>query len=187
MLHRGREEKDRGDRYRSLLIPVAGAVLLFSMAQAGAAAGQRKRVVLEVPLTRQPYMQCLVASVSMVLKYWGCDMTPDAIAQKVPVYKDGTTGRDLVVFIEAIGFRGFLIQPPFADLLDHLEKHRPLVITVPERGTTRHAMVLVGFDPADNTVFLNDPATGECKSQAVTSFRENWERGGRWTFLIVPK
>ncbi len=168
-------------------MPVAGVALLFSMAPAGAAAWQRQRVLLEVPLIKQPYMQCLVASVSMVLKYWGCDITPDAIAQQVPVYKDGTTGRDLAVFVETIGFRGFLIQPPFADLLDHLEKQRPLVVTVPERGTARHAMVLVGFDPGHDAVWLNDPVTGECKSQAMTSFRANWEKGGRWTFLIVPK
>jgi ABC-type bacteriocin/lantibiotic exporter with double-glycine peptidase domain len=185
MLQRLRTARDRRGVYRSFLLPAAGAALFLSMAQTGAA--QRQRVLLEVPLIKQPYMQCLVASVSMVLKYWGYDITPDAIAQQVPVYKDGTTGRDLAVFIEAIGLRGFLIQPSYADLLDHLEKHRPLVVTIPERGTMRHAMVLVGFDPGDSIVYLNDPATGKCSSQAMRSFRENWERGGRWTFLIVPK
>jgi hypothetical protein len=144
-------------------------------------------VSLPVPIIKQPYKFCLVASVSMVLKYWGVEITPDAIGQKIPVYKDGTTGRDLAEFVEAIGLRGFLIQPSFEDLLGHLEKGRPLIVTLPEGGSLRHAMVLVGFDPSTDIVWLNDPSSGSRKSQTYTSFRKRWEDGQRWTFLIIPK
>ena len=40
-----------------------------------------REVLLTVPIMKQPYKQCLVASVSMVLKYWGIEITPEAIAQ----------------------------------------------------------------------------------------------------------
>jgi ABC-type bacteriocin/lantibiotic exporter with double-glycine peptidase domain len=170
-----------------LFVTAACAAPLSQPLQAGATVPRQQRVLLQVPLIKQPYMRCLVASVSMVLKYWGYDATPDAIGRQVPVYKDGTTGRDLAAFVEAIGFQGFLIQPPFEDLLSHLEKGRPLVVSLPEGGSSRHAMVLVGFDLSSGAVWVNDPATGTCKSRPLNSFRKKWEKGQRWTFLIVPK
>ncbi len=51
-------------------------------------------VLLDVTPVKQSYNLCLAASVSMVLKYWGVDIAPQAVADQVPVYKDGTTGRD---------------------------------------------------------------------------------------------
>jgi ABC-type bacteriocin/lantibiotic exporter with double-glycine peptidase domain len=146
-----------------------------------------KRILLQVPLLKQPYKLCLVTSVSMVLKYWGIDISPDAIGEKVPVYKDGTTGGDLAAYVESIGLHGFLFQPSFEDLLGHLMKGRPLIVTLPAGGSQRHAMVLVGFDDLANHVWLNDPYSGSCKTQALKSFRTEWEKGKRWTFLIVPK
>jgi ABC-type bacteriocin/lantibiotic exporter with double-glycine peptidase domain len=123
----------------------------------------------------------------MVLKYWGYDVTPEEIGERVPVYKDGTTGRDLAVFVETVNLQGFLLQPPFEDLLVHLERGRPLVVTLPRSGSSRHAMVLVGFDRPADVVWLNDPASGECKRQPLHDFRKEWEKGQRWTFLILPK
>ena len=164
----------------------AHTVLLLALMQAGQLSSPAP-VLLHVPLIKQPYMRCLVASVSMVLKYWGHEVSPEAIGNEVPVYKDGTTGRDLADFVERIGFRGFLIQPPFDDLLSHLEKGRPLIVTLPEAGSMRHAMVLVGFNRSTDKVWLNDPASGTCRDQELGSFRKQWEKGQRWTFLILPK
>ncbi len=144
-------------------------------------------VLLPVPLVKQSYKSCLVASVSMVLRYWGLDISSDVIEQQVPVYKDGTAGSDLARFVEGVGFRGFLLQPRFEDLLEHLKKGRPLIVTLPEGGSSRHAMVLIGFDLPAGKVWLNDPAGGERKSQALSSFRKQGEKGQCWTFLILPK
>jgi predicted double-glycine peptidase len=109
------------------------------------------------------------------------------LAAVVPVYRDGTIGRDYVQAVESLGFRAFLIQPPFEDLLTHLDRGRPLVVTLPERGSSRHALVLIGHDPAGGTVVLNDPATGRRETIPAQSFRRRWEDGQRWTLLIVPK
>jgi ABC-type bacteriocin/lantibiotic exporter with double-glycine peptidase domain len=147
----------------------------------------QQTVLLRVPLVKQPYMRCLVASVSMVLGYWGLEISSESIGRQIPSYKDGTSGRDLAAFVEQIGFRGFLLQPRFEDLLDHLEKGRPLIVTLPKGGSSRHAMVLVGFDLSSGVVWLNDPAGGKRRSQALSSFRKQWEQGQRWTFLILPR
>jgi ABC-type bacteriocin/lantibiotic exporter with double-glycine peptidase domain len=152
-----------------------------------AAPAVQQPVLLKVPLVKQPYMYCLIASVSMVLGYYGRDVSPDKIGQEVPVYKDGTAGKDLAEYVEKIGFLGFLVQPPFEELLTHLEKGRPPIVALPGSNSSRHAMVLVGFDPSAGLVWLNDPAKGKCKSLKTDFFRSQWEKGQRWTLLIVPK
>lgn len=144
-------------------------------------------VLLDVRAVKQPYNLCLAAAVSMVLGYWGVDVTPQAIADQVPVYQDGTTGRDLQRLVEQSGFRGFLIQPPFEDLLEYLGKGRPLIVSFPARGSSRHTMVLVGFDGGRRSLLLNDPADGKRRTLSYEIFRRNWEAAQRWTFLIIPR
>jgi ABC-type bacteriocin/lantibiotic exporter with double-glycine peptidase domain len=166
-------------------LPAWAIVCAIACAPLGAAQ-QPRRALVDVPLSKQPYMLCLATSVSMVLEHYGFHMTPAQIADRVSVYKDGTIGRDYVKIVEGLGLYAFLVQPPFDDLLEHLEKGRPLVVTLPEKGS-RHAMVLVGFDLASGEVSLNDPAAGERKVQRLDAFRSQWEKGGRWTLLIIPR
>jgi len=171
----------------SRAIAARGLILVFIGLSGPALRAQSAPVLLDVPAIKQPHSLCLAACVSMVLKYWGADVSPRAIADQVPVYKDGITGQDLQRVIERIGFQGFLIQPPFEDLLQHLGKGRPPVVSIPSRGDSRHAMVLVGFDARKQDLFLIDPANGKRKSLDYRTFRRKWESAQRWTFLIVPK
>ena len=123
----------------------------------------------------------------MVLNYWGVDATPQAVADQVPIYRDGVTGQDLQRLIERMGLRGFLVQPPFEDLLEHLRKKRPPVVQFHSRGESRHAMVLVGFNAARQEIYLIDPASGKRRSYSYNDFQEKWEMAQRWTFIIVPR
>lgn len=168
------------------LAAMAMAVSLLQAGQKPAAQKEdRTSITLAVPLIRQPYNMCLVTSVSMVLQYWGIAISPGEIARRVPLYKDGTTGRDLLEFADSIGFRGFLIQPGFDDLLGHLKKGRPLIVALPGRGSLRHALVLAGYD--GSSVLLNDPATGEIRRESAESFRTGWNKTHHWTFLLLPQ
>jgi len=164
--------------------------LLLAIMALSAASGsgrQAAAVRLHVPLMKQPYNLCLPASVSMVLSYWGVEVDPATIADHIPIYKDGTTGEDVLRFVESVGFRGFLIQPTYEELLQHLEKQRPLIVVLPAGGSGRHAMVLVGVDSAIQTLWLNDPAIGQARRLSVASFQKQWDASRRWTFLIVPR
>jgi ABC-type bacteriocin/lantibiotic exporter with double-glycine peptidase domain len=164
---------------------VAAALLLIAFVQSPS--GQDTTVRLDVPPVRQPYNLCLAAAVSMVLGYWGVEVTPEAVGEQVPVYKDGTTGRDVVRYVEGLGLRGFLIQPPFEDLLLHLERRRPVIVVLPAGKSSRHAVVLTGFDQAARSLWLNDPASGGARVVRFEQFRREWEAARRWTLLIVPK
>ena len=152
-----------------------------------AASAQTVAVRLDVQLQKHPYNLCLPASVSMVLSYWGVDISATQIGDQVAVYKDGTTGGELRSFVEKMGFRGFLIQPSLEDLLLHVEKGRPVIIVLPSDNNVRHAMVMVGVDGMRQQVWLNDPATGNALSVDIPSFRRRWTSAGHWTFLILPK
>jgi ABC-type bacteriocin/lantibiotic exporter with double-glycine peptidase domain len=164
-----------------------GCILVFTLPCLGMDAPQNQSVMLEVPTVKQPYMRCLVASVSMVLHYWGREISTEDIEKKIPVYREGTIGRDLVNYVNTIGFNGFLIQPPYEDLLDHLAKGRPPIVALNSTNSMRHALVLVGYDSASGTIYLNDPAKGKRTSWEIARFRLDWENGKRWTLLIVPK
>jgi ABC-type bacteriocin/lantibiotic exporter with double-glycine peptidase domain len=170
-----------------LLMVLCAFICILAAPLINGFAFQRQRVWLDVPRIKQSYMRCLVASVSMVLGYWGGKISPDVIGEHVAVYKDGTAGRDLADFVESLGFHGFLIQPSFEDLLDHLGNGRPPIISLPEGNSSRHAMVCIGYDLSAGTISFNDPASGKSISQELASFRKRWEKGQRWTFLIVPK
>jgi len=165
----------------------AAAVGVMTALLAVPAAGQSAAVRLDVPLVKQPYNLCLAASVSMVLRYWGIDVAPKTIGAQVAVYKDGTTGQDLVRFVEKFGLRGFLVQPPFEDLLVHLQKHRPLIVVLPAGKDRRHAVVLTGFDPVAEVVWVNNPALGEPRAIPYARFRAEWDAAHRWTLLIAPQ
>jgi ABC-type bacteriocin/lantibiotic exporter with double-glycine peptidase domain len=162
-------------------------LVLVAVAEVASGGVQSGAVRLQVPLQKQPYNLCLPASVSMVLAYWGVEIAPERILEQVPIYRDGTTGEDLRRFVEALGFRGFLVQPPFEDLASHLEKRRPIIVSLLAGRDGRHAMVLVGVDPAGRQVWLNDPASGEARRMAAEDFRKRFDASGRWAFLIVPR
>jgi len=167
--------------------PLRQFLVVAAIAIAGNGGRQAGVVRLNVPLQKQPYNLCLPASVSMVLGYWGLEITPEEILKHVPIYKDGTTGEDLRRFVETLGFRGFLAQPPFEDLVQHLKKQRPIIVSLLAARNGRHAMVLVGVDPAGRQVWLNDPASGAARHMAVDDFQKQFDASGRWTLLIVPR
>jgi ABC-type bacteriocin/lantibiotic exporter with double-glycine peptidase domain len=172
----------------SVKVPILfGCIIVFTLQCPGMNASQNQSVMLEVPTVKQPYMRCLVASVSMVLHYWGREISTEDIEKKIPVYREGTIGRDLVNYVNTIGFNGFLIQPPYEDLLDHLAKGRPLIVALHSNNSMRHAVVLVGYNPASGTIYLNDPAKGKRTAWEIDRFRLDWENGKRWTLLIVPQ
>lgn len=170
-----------------LSVSLHQVLVVVAVAEAASNGVQGAAVRLEVPLQKQPYNLCLPTSVSMVLSYWGTEIAPAEILAHVPIYRDGTTGEDLSRFVETLGFRGFLVQPPFEDLALHLEKQRPIIVSLLAGRDARHAMVLVGVDPLRREVWLNDPASGSARSMPAEDFRRQFDASGRWTFLIVPR
>jgi len=50
-----------------------------------------------------------------------------------------------------------------------------------------HYVVVVGVDPEQNVVLLNDAAQRKLLKQERGSFEKEWSAAGRWTLLALPK
>jgi uncharacterized protein YvpB len=48
-------------------------------------------------------------------------------------------------------------------------------------------VVVVGVDPAQDIVYLNDAAQRKLLKQDRASFEKQWNAVGRWTLLALPK
>ena len=53
--------------------------------------------------------------------------------------------------------------------------------------TSLHYVVVVGVDPNENTVLVNDPAQKKLLKMERLAFEKEWGAVQRWTLLALPK
>jgi predicted double-glycine peptidase len=157
-----------------------------------------KGLFLDVPFVSQPKDGCGAATVSMVMQYWSkqrsqpSNQTSDvkfiqrelAVAGVRGVYASAIEG-----YFQRHGFRSFSFEGEWKDLEDHLAKGRPLIVAVkPSRSDSQlHYVVVVGLDPIEGTLLLNDPARRKLLKQDRAGFEKQWQATGRWTLLALPQ
>jgi ABC-type bacteriocin/lantibiotic exporter with double-glycine peptidase domain len=155
-------------------------------------------VWLDVPFIRQEKEGCGAASIAMVMQYWSkkqnkpIDTTSDAVAIQRVLYssKDhGVHASDVERYLQQHGFRTFAFTGKWDDLAQHLAKGRPLIVALKPSAleTSLHYVVVVGVDPEENVVLLNDAAQRKLLKQERGSFEKEWSAVGRWTLLALPK
>jgi hypothetical protein len=100
----------------------------------------------------------------------------------------GIYASEMEHYLQQHRFRTFAFLGTPADLQQHLEKGRPLIVSLkPERGAPLHYVVVAGIDPAHNLVLLNDPAERKLLKQDLPGFEKEWKSAGHWTLLAVPQ
>ena len=155
-------------------------------------------VWLDVPFIRQEKEGCGAASIAMVMQYWSkkqnkpIDTTSDAVAIQRVLYsgKDhGVRASDVQRYLQEHGFRTFAFAGKWDDLAQHLAKGRPLIVALKPSTleTPLHYVVVVGVDPEEDVVLLNDAAQRKLLKQERGSFEKEWSAVGRWTLLALPK
>jgi ABC-type bacteriocin/lantibiotic exporter with double-glycine peptidase domain len=155
-------------------------------------------VWLDVPFIKQEKDGCGAASIAMVMQYWRkqqsrpLDSSADPIEIQRVLYssKDhGIRASDLEHYFQQKGFQTFAFAGTKADLNQHLEKGRPLIVALKPSGleTALHYVVVVGVDPAQDVVYLNDAAGRKLLKQDWPSFEKQWSAVGHWTLLALPK
>jgi uncharacterized protein YvpB len=74
-------------------------------------------------------------------------------------------------------------------LKQHLEKGRPLIAALKPSAleSSLHFVVVVGVDPGEGAVYLNDAAQRKLLKQDRPSFEKQWSAVGNWTLLALPK
>jgi ABC-type bacteriocin/lantibiotic exporter with double-glycine peptidase domain len=155
-------------------------------------------VWLDVPFIRQEKEGCGAASIAMVMQYWSkkqnkpIDTTSDVVAIQRVLYssKDrGIRASDVERYLQQHGFRTFAFTGKWDDLAQHLAKGRPLIVALKPSAleTSLHYVVVVGVDPEESVVLLNDAAQRKLLKQERGSFEKEWSAVGRWTLLALPK
>jgi ABC-type bacteriocin/lantibiotic exporter with double-glycine peptidase domain len=152
---------------------------------------------LDVPFIKQEKEGCGAASIAMVMQYWRkqqarpVDASADAVEIQRELYssKDhGIRASDMENYFQQHGFQTFTFAGTWDDLRQHLAKGRPLIAALKPAAleTSMHYVVVVGVDPEQNVVLLNDAAQRKLLKQERASFEKQWSAVGRWTLLALP-
>jgi ABC-type bacteriocin/lantibiotic exporter with double-glycine peptidase domain len=176
----------------------AGLLLVVLAALAmQAAPSETAGVWLDVPFIKQTEEGCGSAAIAMLLQYWGAHgaaVAPgraDAEAIQRELYSrkaHGIFASDMERYLKESGFRAFALRGEWSDLREHLDRGRPLIISVqPGSGhAPLHYVVVTGMDWRHEAVFVNDPARGKLLRIERQEFEKEWLAGRNWMLLAVP-
>jgi ABC-type bacteriocin/lantibiotic exporter with double-glycine peptidase domain len=153
---------------------------------------------LDVPFVKQQKDACGAASIAMVMQYWlhqqgrPLEAASDAAQIQRALYSSqahGIYASDMERYFQQHGFRTFAFAGQWADLRQHLEKGRPLIVALkPEGvGASLHYVVVAGLDWEQGLVLVNDPAQRKLLKQDQASFEREWSAAGQWTLLALPQ
>ncbi len=172
---------------------LVAVVCLCGTVWAAAAPG----VWLDVPFVKQPKDGCGAAVVAMVIQYWSqqqgraADAAAEVDAIQRALYSPDAHGiyaSALEQYFREHGFRAFALAATWQDLQQHLEKGRPLIVALqPAAKAPLHYVVVVGIDPPQQLVLVNDPAERKLLKRNRSEFEKEWQRAGHWTLLALPE
>ncbi len=152
---------------------------------------------LDVPFVKQVKEGCGAASIAMVMQYWAQkqnrdpqSVDPSQIQSTLYSKKGhGIYASDVEAYFQQHGFRIFTFKGGLADLKQHLEKGRPLMVALkPSAGNVPlHYVVVTGLDWDNHLVMVNDPAQRKLLKLDQSSFEQQWNAAGKWTLLALPE
>jgi len=172
---------------------LAGALALVCCV---AAMASTSGVWLDVPYVHQEKDGCGSASLAMVLLYWqGKNFAvpaeradPERIQRELYSAKPhGIYASDMERYLRDSGFQVFAFRGEWSDLRTQLEKGRPLIAGLKPKGAPAHYVVVVGVDPDDAAVLVNDPERAKLVHMERQQFEKGWRGTEDWTLLAVPR
>ncbi len=154
-------------------------------------------VWIDVPFVKQERNACGAASIAMVMQYWqrqqGRSADPQANAGEIQraLYSEkahGIYASEMERYFAEHQFQTFSFRGDWADLKQHVEKGRPLIVALrPESGTELHYVVVAGIDQEHKLVLVNDPAERKLLEREWQIFQLEWKSAGNWTLLALPR
>jgi ABC-type bacteriocin/lantibiotic exporter with double-glycine peptidase domain len=142
---------------------------------------------MSVPFVPQEKDACAAASLAMVLRYWNASIAEGEIKTALLEPElHGIKGSKLAQFAKDRGFQAIAYEGDLAQLRDFVLKGRPLIVAWQVGRKDFHDVVVVGFDDADGSILVNDPAQGANRPVARATFEKRWAGAGHWTLLVLP-
>ena len=164
--------------------------VLCAVAMAGASG-----LWLDVPYIHQEKDGCGSASLAMVLRYWHSKNVSVAEGRADPIRIQrelyaakprGIYAVDMERYLRESGFDAYSFRGDWSDMRSHLAKGRPLIAGLKGKGSPAHYVVVVGIDPEDVRVLVNDPERGKLLRVERAEFEKAWQGTRNWTLLAVP-
>jgi len=147
--------------------------------------------LLDVPMIRQSAPRaCGAAALEMVLRYYGKDVTQEAIMKQCDRGEvGGLAAKDLKALVEQQGMCAFIVHGNADDVYNYVDRKMPLIVARRAkfmRGLGNHYMVLVGRSADKEYVFLNDPEKGRIRVR-LERFLSDWSAAQRFLMIIGPR
>ena len=168
-----------------------------TLALSGCAVGPEHRVLraaglpvelVEVPFFPQQEYQCGPAALATVLVHSGVDVTPEQLISRVYVPdRKGSLQAEILAATRSHGRVPYLMPETLAPILAELRAGQPVLLLQNlgiDRWPVWHYAVLIGVDPAAETLLLRSGTKRRLESGAVP-FLASWDRGGRWSLVAV--
>ncbi len=175
---------------------LARIFLLMAMLCGIARAADTSALWIDVPFVAQTGEGCGAASIAMIMQYWQQHLDkPQPMPRNMLTSSALSTRRKPTASMprpcsatsRKTAIAAFAFTGDAATLQDHLAKGRPLIAALkPGAGSTLHYVVVVGIDPARQTVLVNDPAQRKLLTEDTARFEHEWAATGHWTLLAVP-
>ena len=151
---------------------------------------------IDVPFVQQPEEGCGAASLSMVMQYWfrlqgrTLDASIDVAQIQSALYSSqahGIFASAMQGYLRDHGFQAFAFSGQWEDLEHNIAKGRPLIAAVkPSRNAPLHYLVIVGLDPENKLVMVNDPALRKLLKEDRFVFEKEWSATNHWLLLAAP-
>lgn len=174
-------------------------LVLFSAAGVGfALAAETPSLWIDVPFVAQVKNGCGSAAIAMVMEYWdkkarrAAGDAADAGKIQAALYspaEEGIPASAMKRYFESAGYRTFAFVGDWGELGHHLERGRPLIVSLKASGPhgPLHYVVVVGIDSARGYIYVNDPAQQKMLRLSREGFESEWSATEHWTLLAVPR
>lgn len=140
---------------------------------------------LAVPFVAQKHDECGPAALTMLARFYGQPVAPDAVAQAITLPEiHGTLTTDLAAY--ARRFNLWVRQYPGspADLREKLAAGVPLLV-LGKFGAQYHYFIVLGIDEFAQTVTVHSGQRADLVMPQEQFWRV-WDRADRWTLLVCP-
>lgn len=189
-------EGDRSTKYIRIrnTIYLPSAFLIFTILVfcscspiRGIPASNNVQYIEKVPFYPQETYQCGPAALAGVLNYWGVDVSPQEITEKIfSESARGTLNIDMVIYAQSKGMQARYYRGGIEDIKKKISEGFPMIALV-DFGfmvyQVNHFMVVIGFD--ERGVIVN---SGKDQGQLIPwkDFEKAWGKTHFWTLFITP-
>ncbi|HXV46774.1 MAG TPA: tetratricopeptide repeat protein [Nitrososphaera sp.] len=119
--------------------------------------------------------------VNVVAKYWGEDISPQAVGTK------GTAMIDGIMLAESRGFASFIYKGSIKDLKKRIDQGIPPIVIMPGiQGTAQHAMVVSGYSSDERRMLTYVPEPDTVGAIPEMKFEQDWDQDDMTAIVIIP-